>query len=115
MALRFVQNNAANSLWFINQEHSGNNRIIPPGQGRDVGGAWFPWCWAEDQFLYHHFQIFDTAQERVLWYIWQRDDAIRASQTGFEDPGTPISGDSGTGGNRNITVTPEGNLDCYPV
>jgi hypothetical protein len=113
MALRFVQNNMANTVWFRNGEQSRDNRVIPSGEGRDTGGAWFPWCWEEAQFITHHFEIFNPDEERVLWYIWERDAVIRASQTGFESPGTPISGDAGTDGDRNITVNSGGDLNCY--
>jgi hypothetical protein len=108
MAIRNVTNVTGHTLLFINTESSRDNRWIPPNTTMDVGGAWVPWCTKAADFPVHHFEIIDADTDQVLWYIWQRwssdGDLIRASSAGFEDPGPPINGNSGTSGDRNLWV-----------
>jgi hypothetical protein len=103
-----VTNDTDHPALFINTETSRDNRSIGPHETTDSIGAWVPWCRREDEFPSHHFQIIDEESDQVIWYIWQRKaadgDFIRASQSGFEDPGSPINGDPATDGDRNLWI-----------
>ncbi|GIH77169.1 hypothetical protein Plo01_35980 [Planobispora longispora] len=111
MAITGVQNvtNVRGSgVQFINTENSGNNRIISPQQTVNVGNCWVPWARNENELIGHSLLIIDTTTDQVLWYIWQRwapdGDFVRASQKGWEDPGTPIPGESTPGHSINLWI-----------
>jgi hypothetical protein len=109
-SIQNVVNTRNSSTLFINTESSGNNREIASESLENVGNCWIPWCTRESDFPAHHIEIIDTSSEIVLFYIWQRaaadGDFVRASTTGFEDPGPPISGDSRVGRSYDLWVDP---------
>jgi hypothetical protein len=97
-SIQNVVNNLDGNISFINLEQSGNNRTIPPGFIINVGNCWIPWCRYSQDFVAHHIQILDDNTDEVLWYVWQQNNLIRASKTGFGEPaslrGAPTSGAS---------------------
>jgi hypothetical protein len=103
-----VTNDRNSNILFLNMENSSYNRDIPPQSTRSTGTGSVPWCQREADFLWRHIAIIDASTETVLFYIWQRNgpdgDFVRASTTGFEDPGPQIGGQPQPGGGRNLWV-----------
>lgn len=107
-----VTNERTSPILFLNIENPVFNREVPSHQTKSAGGGWVPWCGWEGEFLTHHIAIIDTSTETVLSYIWQRrasdGDFVRASTTGFEDPGPLIAGTPEPRRDRNLRVDVSG-------
>jgi hypothetical protein len=110
--IRSVTNERNSAILFLNMESSWWNREVPPQRTIDAGGGWVPWCGSQNEFLSRHIAIIDTSTETVLFYIWQRrasdGDFVRASPTGFEDPGPQIAGQPEPRGDRNLRIDASG-------
>ncbi len=107
--LQIVVNEYGSSITFTNTESSGNDRTLPSATACTVGNAWIPWCTNSQDFPDHHMEV--TSGDGTLHaYIWQRDNNVLASTDGFEDPGTPIAGNSGIGQSVLLVVTTNGSL-----
>jgi hypothetical protein len=107
-----VSNETSGKIMFTSTEDAGANREISP-QFTSHRNCRVPWCGFEGEFPMRHLAITDVDTDRVLFYIWQRresdGDFVRASPSGFQDPGPQIPGDSQAGGrDRNLRIDSSG-------
>lgn len=103
-SIQDVFNASDKNIMFINTEFSGNNAKILNGMDVNVNNCWIPWCTREEDFASHHLQI-QNDEGRVLWYIWQNGDHVRASKEGFSPDAPAINGVSAVGSALTIALT----------
>lgn len=114
-SIKYVQNLRNVSMYFSNQENSGNNRQIDPGDFVDVGNCWIPWCFKKEDFPHRHIEILNESTGNVEWNIWQQartadhDTIICASSGWFVEPGPAIPGASEVGQTYILIIGPGDN------
>jgi len=105
--IRNVQNERGSTIEFQDIEDRGCNQTVAPNGGQREVNCYVPWATTEAGFRSHHMEIQEG--NTVLFYIWQRtvagDDRVRYSTNGWQDPGSPIPGNSTSGGaNRSLRI-----------
>jgi|GEM_PF-1626268 len=103
---RFV--NLTNEPIEILKREDINDRVsLLPGQEHKREDIHAPWVNNHNEFNQRTIEVRYLKSRRIL-YIWQHGDKIRASWSGYEDPGSAIFGEAPeAGGNKRLVVRPE--------
>lgn len=106
--IQSVRNDRGSPIDYQNLENRGCNRTVPGGGTTRNVGCDIPWAYNETEFREKRLEIQDVTTGQVVAQIWSRDvggsDLVRASTTGWSDPGDAIQGSSTAGGKKRLLV-----------
>lgn len=88
-----ITNQTSGTIMVTKLEDIGRNSlVIEPGESTQ-NLIWLPKITKESDFVKKTLMVLSLPDQRVLGFLWQRDDAIiRMSLTGYDPSASPLEG-----------------------
>lgn len=101
--------NETNELIEVTKRENKNDSVTLLPNSSAKQDMWIPWVETQAEFDKKVIEIRYTASNKTV-YVWQNGDKVRYSNSGFENPGKAIPGDSQVNGDRILLIQ-----NNYPV